>query len=245
MIALAASADGEALVRTATATRSAGWPGTAPGSTSVWPSGTSACPAASSRGVLGGHGVICWADTSDGVRDHFVAAHRPGRGLPRRRGAAPSRSARSCRPRPLCPKRPAAPRRPCSHRWCAGWRDRPSGGRPLQRRPRGPRLPRERAAPRLAALGTSCPDHFLRTKVRPLLLDLGPHAPRDERVARLHELHADVPRELRRVLRGSRRRRPRPPMRGADPVIVLLPGRGHVQLRRRRQPPLGSRASST
>lgn len=26
--------------------------------------------------------------------------------------------------------------------------------------------------PRLAALGTSCPDHFLRTKVRPLVLDL-------------------------------------------------------------------------
>ena len=28
--------------------------------------------------------------------------------------------------------------------------------------------------PRLAALGTSCPDHFLRTKVRPLVLDLPP-----------------------------------------------------------------------
>ena len=26
--------------------------------------------------------------------------------------------------------------------------------------------------PRLAALGTSCPDHFLRTKVRPLVLDV-------------------------------------------------------------------------
>ena len=28
--------------------------------------------------------------------------------------------------------------------------------------------------PRLAALGTSCPDHFLRTKIRPLVLDLPP-----------------------------------------------------------------------
>ncbi|MCR2735674.1 hypothetical protein NSP45_24870, partial [Salmonella enterica] len=27
-------------------------------------------------------------------------------------------------------------------------------------------------APALAALGTSCPDHFLRTKVKPLILDL-------------------------------------------------------------------------
>ena len=30
---------------------------------------------------------------------------------------------------------------------------------------------REKLAP-LAALGTSCPDHFLRTKVRPLVVDL-------------------------------------------------------------------------
>lgn len=44
--------------------------------------------------------------------------------------------------------------------------------------------------PRLAALGTSCPDHFLRTKVAPLVLDLPPAAPLDEAVARLKELHA-------------------------------------------------------
>ena len=42
----------------------------------------------------------------------------------------------------------------------------------------------------LAALGTSCPDHFLRTKVRPLVLDLPATAPLDEVVARLGELHA-------------------------------------------------------
>src|SRR5690348_10913078 len=44
--------------------------------------------------------------------------------------------------------------------------------------------------PRLAALGTSCPDHFLRTKVRPLVLDLPPGAPLEEAIARLKELHA-------------------------------------------------------
>src|SRR3954463_3476737 len=43
--------------------------------------------------------------------------------------------------------------------------------------------------PRLAALGTSCPDHFLRTKVRPMVLDLPPSAPLDDTVARLRELH--------------------------------------------------------
>ena len=44
--------------------------------------------------------------------------------------------------------------------------------------------------PRLAALGTSCPDHFLRTKVRPMVLDLPPDAPLADVVPRLRELHA-------------------------------------------------------
>src|ERR1700754_2163419 len=44
--------------------------------------------------------------------------------------------------------------------------------------------------PALAALGTSCPDHFLRTKVRPLVLDLPPSAPLGAVLTRLRELHA-------------------------------------------------------
>src|SRR5439155_9704982 len=43
--------------------------------------------------------------------------------------------------------------------------------------------------PRLAALGTSCPDHFLRTKVRPMVLDLPPSEELPDMVARLRELH--------------------------------------------------------
>jgi rhamnose utilization protein RhaD (predicted bifunctional aldolase and dehydrogenase) len=44
--------------------------------------------------------------------------------------------------------------------------------------------------PRLAALGTSCPDHFLRTKVRPLVLDLPPTTPLADTTERLRQLHA-------------------------------------------------------
>lgn len=79
--------------------------------------------------------------------------------------------------------------------------------------------------PRLAALGTSCPDHFLRTKVRPLVLDLPPAAPLEDAVARLRELHAAYREEYaayyrRHALPDS------PAMRGADPAIVLVPGVG-------------------
>ena len=36
---------------------------------------------------------------------------------------------------------------------------------------------RARTCGRLAALGTSCPDHFLRTKIRPLVVDFDPGRP--------------------------------------------------------------------
>ncbi|MFE5599283.1 bifunctional aldolase/short-chain dehydrogenase [Streptomyces coelicoflavus] len=79
--------------------------------------------------------------------------------------------------------------------------------------------------PRLAALGTSCPDHFLRTKVRPLVLDLPPTTPLDEAVARLKELHAAYREEYAAYY--QRHAEPdSPAMRGADPAIVLVPGVG-------------------
>ncbi|WP_115851865.1 bifunctional aldolase/short-chain dehydrogenase [Thermasporomyces composti] len=79
--------------------------------------------------------------------------------------------------------------------------------------------------PALAALGTSCPDHFLRTKVRPLVLDLPPTAPLDDVVRRLKELHAAY-REEYRAYYERYADETSPPMRGADPAIVLVPGVG-------------------
>ena len=79
--------------------------------------------------------------------------------------------------------------------------------------------------PRLAALGTSCPDHFLRTKVRPMVLDLPPSADLADVFARLRELHAAYRTDYRAYY--ERHATPAsPPMRGADPAIVLLPGIG-------------------
>jgi rhamnulose-1-phosphate aldolase/alcohol dehydrogenase len=79
--------------------------------------------------------------------------------------------------------------------------------------------------PRLAALGTSCPDHFLRTKVRPMVLDLAPTAPLGEVVDRLRELHAAY-REDYAGYYQKYASADSPPMRGADPAIVLVPGVG-------------------
>jgi rhamnulose-1-phosphate aldolase/alcohol dehydrogenase len=79
--------------------------------------------------------------------------------------------------------------------------------------------------PALAALGTSCPDHFLRTKVAPLVLDLPPSAPLPEVTAHLGELHADY-RTGYRAYYERHADASSPAMRGADPAIVLVPGVG-------------------
>jgi len=79
--------------------------------------------------------------------------------------------------------------------------------------------------PALAALGTSCPDHFLRTKVRPMVLDLPATAPLEEAVERLRALHADY-REGYQAYYRRHASADSPPMRGADPAIVLVPGVG-------------------
>jgi rhamnulose-1-phosphate aldolase/alcohol dehydrogenase len=79
--------------------------------------------------------------------------------------------------------------------------------------------------PALAALGTSCPDHFLRTKVRPMVADLPPSAPLDEVIARLVELHVAYRKDYRAYY-DRHADAGTPPMRGADPAIVLVPGVG-------------------
>ena len=80
-------------------------------------------------------------------------------------------------------------------------------------------------APELAALGTSCPDHFLRTKVKPLILDLPVTASLDEQIARLHELHAEYRADYQAYY-DAHATAESPAIRGADPLIVLVPGIG-------------------
>ncbi|WP_375400477.1 bifunctional aldolase/short-chain dehydrogenase [uncultured Amnibacterium sp.] len=79
--------------------------------------------------------------------------------------------------------------------------------------------------PRLAGLGTCCPDHFLRTKVAPLVLDVPATATVEQQLERLRELHqayrADYQAYYDRHATADS-----PAIRGADPAIVLVPGVG-------------------
>ncbi|OYV39977.1 MAG: short-chain dehydrogenase [Rhodospirillales bacterium 20-64-7] len=78
----------------------------------------------------------------------------------------------------------------------------------------------------LAGLGTSCPDHFLRTKIRPLVLDFDPaHETPEALLARapaaIAAYRADYAAYYARCRHADS-----PAMRDASPVIVLIPGIG-------------------
>ncbi|WP_296615353.1 bifunctional rhamnulose-1-phosphate aldolase/short-chain dehydrogenase [Sphingomonas sp.] len=76
---------------------------------------------------------------------------------------------------------------------------------------------------RLARIGTSCPDHFLRTKIAPLTLD--PASIDDD--AYLDQALADY-RAAYAAYYGRCAKDGDPAMRDANPVIVLIPGIGRI-----------------
>jgi rhamnulose-1-phosphate aldolase/alcohol dehydrogenase len=175
--------------------------------------------------ILGGHGITAWGATSEECQRNSLEIIRTAEEFLAERGA----------PEPFGPVVPGFEALPPAERHARAAALAPviRGLASTDQRQVGHYtdsdvvlefLSREKLAP-LAALGTSCPDHFLRTKVRPLVVDLPGTAPLEDVVARLKELHA----EYRDAYRGYYERHATPDspaMRGADPAIVLVPGVG-------------------
>jgi rhamnulose-1-phosphate aldolase/alcohol dehydrogenase len=83
-------------------------------------------------------------------------------------------------------------------------------------------------APRLAELGTSCPDHFLRTKIKPLYV---PWDPSSGDVAQLKTLIADGLVQYRKDYAAyyeKCRHANSPAMRDPNPTVILIPGCGMI-----------------
>jgi len=175
--------------------------------------------------ILGGHGITAWGDTSDEAETNslwiiktaeaFIAengtSHPFGDDLPGY-GALPSA------------ERLAKAAALAAHLRSIASTDKPQVGSFTDAEVVTDFLGLSEH-PRLAALGTSCPDHFLRTKVRPLVLDLPASASVEESIARLDELHAQYRADYQAyydayAVEGS------PSIRGADPAVILIPGVG-------------------
>ncbi|MEU9091504.1 bifunctional aldolase/short-chain dehydrogenase [Streptomyces sp. NPDC048428] len=175
--------------------------------------------------VLGGHGITAWGETSDECEQNALWMIRTAEtflqehGRPEPFGAVlPGRAALSARER----RERAAALAPVIRGLAST--DRPMVGHFTDAEPVLDFLSRTEH-PRLAALGTSCPDHFLRTKVSPLVLDLPADAPVVDAVERLKTLHGEY-REAYRAYYERHAVPGSPAMRGADPAIVLVPGVG-------------------
>lgn len=83
-------------------------------------------------------------------------------------------------------------------------------------------------ATRLAELGTSCPDHFLRTKIKPLLVDWNPQA--DDLAILKKKLEAGLAkyREDYAAYYQRCKRPDSPAMRDPNPTVILIPGIGMI-----------------
>lgn len=83
-------------------------------------------------------------------------------------------------------------------------------------------------AARLAELGTSCPDHFLRTKIKPLYVDWNPQAEDAAALKRKLANGLDAYRKDYAAYYAKCRHANSPAMRDPNPTVVLIPGIGMV-----------------
>ena len=170
--------------------------------------------------MLAGHGIICWGDSAQACYEHTIAliadaarylnamlADRPAFGgqvvAPN-----PDRAAIVADLMPRLRGLMTGARRKLGH-----WSD---DAEVLE-------FTGSARFEQLAALGTSCPDHFLRTKIAPLTLDparLADQAYMSDRIAAYRAMYAAYYQRCRRA--------DSPAMRDANPVVVLVPGLGRI-----------------
>lgn len=83
-------------------------------------------------------------------------------------------------------------------------------------------------APRLAGLGTSCPDHFLRTKIKPLYVDWNPQSEDVDILKKKLQNGLQKYREDYAAYYNRCKRPNSPAMRDPNPTVILIPGLGMV-----------------
>jgi rhamnulose-1-phosphate aldolase/alcohol dehydrogenase len=196
--------------------------------------------------ILGGHGITAWGDTSDEAEERSLGIIRRAEAFIEARTAALAADGTHAfgAVRPGYEPLPDAERRARAAALAPVIRgiasaDAPQVGHFTDSDVVLDFLARERLLP-LAGLGTSCPDHFLRTKVKPLVVDVPTSATVEETVTALRAAHeayrADYAAYYERGAAAARARGEEPPaIRGADPAIVLVPGVGMFSYGRNKQ----------
>jgi rhamnose utilization protein RhaD (predicted bifunctional aldolase and dehydrogenase)/NAD(P)-dependent dehydrogenase (short-subunit alcohol dehydrogenase family) len=174
--------------------------------------------------VLGGHGLFTWGQTQrecylntitviDQI-GQFIARHGEQIGSQRFGGElAPARASRDEIARAIAPY--LRGRVSAQNRWIASFSDAPDV---LQ-------FVNSRYAKDLAFLGTSCPDHFIRTKIRPLFVEWAAGEDVEKLKNRIEEGLAEY-RQLYRDYYHQFATADSPALRDTSPSVVLVQGLG-------------------
>ncbi|HYW35999.1 MAG TPA: bifunctional rhamnulose-1-phosphate aldolase/short-chain dehydrogenase, partial [Balneolaceae bacterium] len=83
-------------------------------------------------------------------------------------------------------------------------------------------------APRLAELGTSCPDHFLRTKIKPLYVDWDPQEENIDQLREKVDAGLEQYRQDYADYYNTHKDEDSPDMRDPNPTVILIPGLGMI-----------------
>jgi rhamnose utilization protein RhaD (predicted bifunctional aldolase and dehydrogenase)/NAD(P)-dependent dehydrogenase (short-subunit alcohol dehydrogenase family) len=174
--------------------------------------------------VLGGHGLFTWGDTQrecyvntltiiDQI-GQFIARHGKTKGSVRFGGeATPARSQRKHLATEIVPY--LRGRVSAQNRWIASFSDADDVLHFVN----------SAHAKELAYLGTSCPDHFIRTKIRPLFVPWPTGAGLDALKTQIDASLAEY-REQYKAYYHSFATTESPALRDPNPTVVLIPGLG-------------------
>ncbi len=170
--------------------------------------------------VLAGHGLITWGDTSKACYRNTIDTIRRAEGwLAERIGTTPAFGGARVA------SRPADERSAIASQLMPVLRGHLSGAqRKVGHFADNAQVLEFVGAQRfeeLANLGTSCPDHFLRTKIRPLVLHSDPAVAKATAAETIDRYRSDYQAYYERC-----RRPDSPPMRDANPVVLLMPSIG-------------------
>ncbi len=185
--------------------------------------------------ILGGHGLISWADDDRESYERTLALIRRAQDfLNARDDGRPAFGGPRVQPLPEADRRRVLVEiLPWLRARVSRDAAKPPGGAlrqiaTVELRDEVLEFVNSRDAPRLAELGTSCPDHFLRTKIKPLYVDWDPQAAdtgalKAKLEAGLSQYRGDYAQYYSKHQRADS-----PAIRTAFPSVILLPGIGLV-----------------
>lgn len=173
------------------------------------------------RGVmLAGHGIICWGDSAKACYDNTIALITDAANyLNAKLADGPAFGGELVAPRPVTERAATAAKLMPALRGLMGGRrvgHFADDAETLE-------FTGSRDFTKLAAIGTSCPDHFLRTKIAPLVLDPARIDDSAYLAERIEAYRAGYDAYYQRCARPNS-----PAMRDPNPVVVLVPGIGRM-----------------